>query len=83
MLSLLPIHSLTGPFRSSVGLTFFSQGSPHNILPDIILLGQVEELADLAGPLGPQAAGHSAVGQAGDVLLTWEMEEKGVRPLDK
>ena len=71
-----PIHSLTEPLRSSGGLTFFSQWSPHNVLPDIVLLGQVEELADLAGPLGSQAAGHGAVGQAGDVLLAWEMEEK-------
>ena len=55
--------------RSSSTITFFSQGSPHNILPDIILLGQVEELADLAGPLGTQAAGDSAVGEAGNVLL--------------
>lgn len=53
-------------------LTFFSQGSPHNILPNIILLGQVEELTDLAGPLGTKAARDSAVGQPGNVLLTCE-----------
>lgn len=50
-------------------LTFLIQGSPHNILSDIILLGQVEELADLAGPFGAEAAGDSAVGQPRDVLL--------------
>lgn len=51
-------------------LTFFSQGSPHDILPNIILLSQVEELADLAGPLGTKTARDSAVGQPGNVLLT-------------
>ncbi|KAF3852333.1 hypothetical protein F7725_005689 [Dissostichus mawsoni] len=52
---------------SSSTITFFSQGSPHNILPHIILLGQVEELADLAGPLGTQAAGDSAVVENAEV----------------
>lgn len=51
-------------------LTFLSEGSAHHILPDIILLGQVEELTDPAGSLGTQAARHSAVSQARDVLLT-------------
>lgn len=57
-------------------LTFLIQGSPHNILSDIILLGQVEELADLAGPFGAEAAGDSAVGQPRDVLLAWGRLEK-------
>lgn len=51
-------------------LTFFSQGSPHDILPNIILLSQVEELADLAGPLGTKTTRDSAGGQPGNVLLT-------------
>lgn len=51
-------------------LTFLGQGSAHHVLPDIVLLGQVEQLADLAGSLGAQAARHGAVGQSGDVLLT-------------
>lgn len=51
-------------------LTFFGQGSPHHVLPDIILLSQIEELANLAGPLGTKTARDSAVGQPGNVLLT-------------
>lgn len=51
-------------------LTFLSEGSAHHILPHIVLLGQVEQLADPAGSLGAQAARHGAVSQAGDVLLT-------------
>ena len=56
---------------SSIRLTFFSHRSPHHVLSDVVLLGQVEELADLAGPLGSQAARDGAVGQARDFLLTW------------
>lgn len=33
-------------------------------------LGQVEQLADLAGPLGTAHAGLLLVGQAGQLLLT-------------
>ena len=51
-------------------LTLLSQGSSDHILSDIILLGQVEELADLAGPFGSKTAGHGAVGQAWDLVLT-------------
>lgn len=57
-------------YFGGTGLTFFSQGSPHNILPNVILFGQVEELADLACPLGTKTARDSAVGQPWDVLLT-------------
>lgn len=51
-------------------LTLFIQGSPHNILPHVIFLGQVEELADLAGPLGTKAARDSGVSQTRNILLT-------------
>lgn len=60
---------------TSCSLTLFSQGSPHNILPHIILLSQVEELADLAGPLGSKAARDGAVGQTGNVLLACDEQE--------
>lgn len=57
-------------WENSPSLTFFSQGSPHNILPNIIFFSQIEELADLAGPLGTKTARDGAVGQPGNVLLT-------------
>ncbi len=56
--------------KTAFSLTFFSQGSPHNVLPNVILLGQVEELADLAGSLGTKTARDGAVGQPGNVVLT-------------
>jgi len=57
-------------WKTSSSLTFFSQRSPHNILPHIILLSQVEELADLASPLGTKTTRDGAVGQTGNILLT-------------
>eukprot|EP00968_Pinguiococcus_pyrenoidosus_P025143 scaffold5532_cov263-Pinguiococcus_pyrenoidosus.AAC.7 len=37
-------------------------------LAHVVLLGQVEELADVVRPLRPEAAGHLVVGEVGDVL---------------
>jgi hypothetical protein len=42
----------------------------HNVLPNIILLAQVEELANLGRPLGTQSLGQHHIRQAGDLLLT-------------
>jgi len=41
-----------------------------HVLADIVGLAQVEQLADLGGTLGSQAAGLSGVGQTGDVIIT-------------
>lgn len=42
----------------------------NNVLADIVVLGQVEQLADLVGTLGSQTAGHRGVGQTGQRLVT-------------
>lgn len=56
----------------SLGLGFLSlfasDGALDHILTHIVLLAQVEQLANLGGTLGAQAAGHRAVGQPGDLL---------------
>lgn len=44
------------------------EGALDHVLTHIVLLAQVEQLADLGGTLGAQAAGHGAVGQPGDLL---------------
>ena len=41
----------------------------NGVLGHIVLLPEVEELADVVRALGTQAAGDLAVGQAGDVLF--------------
>jgi hypothetical protein len=43
----------------------------------IIVLGQTEELADLAGTLGTEALGVGDVGKAGDVVLTLLDNDEG------
>ena len=43
------------------------QGALDNVLPDIILLGQVEQLPDLGSTLGTETSWNSAVGQARDL----------------
>ena len=43
------------------------QGTPDDVLTDIIVLGQVEQLPDLAGSLGPESPGDGVVGQPGDL----------------
>jgi len=45
------------------------QRATHHKATHIILLPQVEQLADLAGTLGSQATWDGGVGEAGDVLL--------------
>ena len=45
------------------------QRPPDNVLADVIVLGQVEELPDLAGSLGPESPGDGVVGQPGDLGL--------------
>lgn len=46
-------------------------------LADIILLGQVVQLADVAGALRSQATGNSGVGQSGNVLLALLDDDQG------
>ena len=41
-----------------------------HILTDIVLFRQVEELPDLADPLGSQTAGVGCVGQSRDLLVS-------------
>ena len=47
------------------------QGALDNVLPDIVLLGQVEKLPDLGSALGTETSWDSAIGQAGDLSLTF------------
>ena len=44
-------------------------GPLDHVLADVVLLGQVVQLADLRGSLGAEAAGDGVVGKAGDLLL--------------
>lgn len=41
----------------------------HNVLPDIVLLRQVEELPDLGRPLGTETLGKDVLSQPGDLVL--------------
>lgn len=41
----------------------------NDVFPDIVLLGEAEELANLGGTLGAQALGVNDIGQAGNILL--------------
>mmetsp|Transcript_37677 Transcript_37677/g.83909 ORF Transcript_37677/g.83909 Transcript_37677/m.83909 type:complete len:280 (+) Transcript_37677:192-1031(+) len=56
----------------AVLLAVLLKGAPVgvDVLAHVIILGQVEELADLAGPLGTTHAGLLLIGQAGQLLLT-------------
>ena len=47
------------------------QGALDNVLPDIVLLGQVEKLPDLGSALGTETSWDGAVGQAGDLSLAF------------
>jgi len=42
----------------------------NDVLVDVILVAEVEQLADLAGTLGTNTAGDNLVSEAGDLLLT-------------
>merc|ERR1719500_456966 len=46
------------------------KGPLNDILADVVLLGQVEKLPDLAGTLRSQPAGDGVVGQSGDLCLS-------------
>merc|ERR1719220_2233681 len=46
------------------------QGSPDDVLADVVVLGQVEELPDLAGSLGSKPPRDGAVGQPGDLSVS-------------
>ena len=51
--------------------------SPDHVLPHIILLGQVEEFADLGSPLGTKTFGDDGVGQSGDLVLALLDDDHG------
>ena len=51
--------------------------SPDHVLPHIILLGQVEEFADLGSPLGTKTLGKDVVGEAWDFVLALFNDHKG------
>lgn len=66
--------------RLAAGLLAFLLGgdlAADNVLADIILLGEVEELADPAGALGAQAAGDLSVGEAGDFIVALFDNDEG------
>ena len=46
------------------------EGTRNNILANIIILGQVEQLADVVRSLGTQPTGDSVVGQSWDLILS-------------
>jgi len=48
-----------------------------NILPDIVLLGQVEEPPDLGGTLGAETLGEDGVGKTGDLSLALLNDDEG------
>ena len=50
---------------------------PDDVLANIVLLGEVEELADLGRTLGAKALGEDVVGQAGDVVLALLDDHQG------
>lgn len=60
--------------RLGVGLSTLLFGtrnlSSHDVLPDVVLLRQVEELADLSRTLGTEAFGKNVVGESRDFVLT-------------
>jgi len=43
--------------------------SLNNVLPHVVFLGKVEQLADLGGPLRSQTLRHGDISQAGDFLI--------------
>merc|ERR1740129_1383025 len=40
-----------------------------DVLPHVVLLGEVEQFPDLGGSLGPEAARDGVVGESGDLLV--------------
>ena len=55
---------------ASLDTLLAGKGTRNNVLADIIILGQVEQLADVVGSLGTQTTGDSVVGQSWDLLLS-------------
>lgn len=49
----------------------------NDVLADIVLLGQVEESANLGGTLGTKTLGEDDIGQSGDVLLALLDDNEG------
>jgi len=66
--------------RLGVGLSILLLGaldlSPNNVLPNIVFLAQVEELADLGGTFRAETLGENVVGEAGDFLLALFDDDK-------
>lgn len=58
-----------GRFGALLLALLLGQWAAHDVLPHIILLGQVVQLADLASPLGPETAWKCRVSQAWYFLL--------------
>jgi len=50
---------------------------PHNILPDVVLLCQVEEFSDLGRPLRAESLWESDIGQPFDLLLALLDDNEG------
>jgi hypothetical protein len=50
---------------------------PDHVLPNIIILAQVEEPPDLCRPLGTQSLGQNGVGQPGDVVVALLDDDEG------
>ena len=50
---------------------------PDDVLANIVLLGEVEELADLRRPLGTETLGKNVVGKTGDVVLALLDDHQG------
>lgn len=49
----------------------------HNVFPDIVLLGQVEEPPDLSRTLGAEAFGEDDVGEPGDLVVALLDDDDG------
>jgi hypothetical protein len=59
---------------------------PHNVLPDVVLLAQVEEALDLGRALGAETLGKDVVGEARNLSLALldqhDAQHRDVRPDD-
>jgi len=52
------------------------EGAGDHVLLEVVLLGEVEELADLVGALGAKALGGGGVGEADDVGISLLLDDK-------
>ena len=55
---------------ASFSALLVGKGTRNNVLANIVIFGQVEQLANVVGPLGTQATGDGIVGQTRDILLS-------------